>query len=237
MKKVFSFLSLLFVGVICLTGCVFDGGDDSSKYSINVDADENIEVKTYVDYDKDYLIVYLTNNNDFNIGSIEVEAIYYDKDGNKINDDSNSGLGFIKGGKFVATLDLPHDDDYNNYVPDKIDLSVKVDQEYQDIVGGGTLYNNKVQVSHKKVGDEIEITLENTSGIELSTVEVAVLFMKNGKPIYVDSLNGHFEIGEIASETIDIPEDWEASENLDEDVLIDYDDIEIVVNRATGYDF
>ena len=237
MKKAFSLLGILLVEVVCLTGCIFGSGDDSSKYNINIDADENIEVKTYVDYEKDYLIVYLTNNNTFNIGNISVEAVYYDEDGNKINDDYDLGLGFIKGGNFVATLDLPHDDEYNNYVPDKIDLSVKIDQEYQDTVGGGTLYNDKVQVSHKKVGDKIEVTLKNTSGVELSTVEVAVLFMKKGKPIYVDSLNGHFEIGETATESIDIPKDWEASEKADKDVLIDYDDIQIVVNRATGYDF
>lgn len=233
MKKIYGFLGILLVGFLCLTGCSL-GRDDSSKYNINIDADENIEVKTYVDYEKDYLIVYLTNNNSYNIGSFDIEAIFYDKNGNNVGDDSWTELDFISGGNYVIALDLPHDDDYNNYVPNKIDLSVKIDQEYQDIVGERKLYNDKIKTSYKKVGDKIEISLINNSGKELNTVEVAVLFIKNGKPIYTDSLSGYFAIGESDTITIDIPEDWEASENSDEDVLIDYDSIEIVVNRATA---
>lgn len=233
MKKVF--LSLLCSGLVLrlTTGCgIFS--NDLKKYNINVDADENIEVEAYVDYDKDYLIVFMTNNNDYNIGNIDIDATFYDTNGNNIGDDSNTFLDFVSGGKYVFTVDLPHDDDYNNYVPEKIDLSVKVDQEYQDIVGGGTLYNDKIATSYTKTSDEIQVSIKNNSGVELYTVEVAVLFMKNGKPIYVDSLSGSLNVGEFATESIDIPEDWEASENSDEDVLIDFDSIEIVVNRASA---
>ena len=56
----------LFLGLLCgglvlglATGCG-TSTDDSKKYDINVNASENIDVKTYVDHDKDYLIVYLT---------------------------------------------------------------------------------------------------------------------------------------------------------------------------------
>ena len=182
MKKIFVFLSILFVGVLCLTGCAV--GDGSSKYNINVNADENIEVKTYVDFEKDYLILYLTNNNSYNIGCFDVQAIFYDKNGTKIGeDDTSSNLDFVSGGNYVVTIDLPEDEDYNGYVPEKVEISVEIDQEYQDIVGEGNLYNDKVSTFYKKVGNEIEISLTNNSGVELTTVEVAVLFMKNGKPI------------------------------------------------------
>ena len=233
MKKMF--LSLLCGGLVLglATGCG-TSSDDSKKYDINISADENIEVKTYVDYDKDYLIVYLTNNNDYNIGSLDVDAKFYDANGNNVGDDSNTFLDFVSGGNYVYTVDLPHDSDYNNYVPDKIDLSIKVDEEYQDIVGGGTLYNDKVATSYTKTGDEIEVTIKNNSGVELDTVDVAVIFIKNGKPIYVDGISGYLEVGESETESIDIPEDWEASENADEDVLIDFDSVEFVVNRASA---
>ena len=230
----------LFLGLLCgglvlgfATGCG-TSTDDSKKYGINVNASENIDVKTYVDHDKDYLIVYLTNNNDYNIGSLDVEAKFYDANGNNIGDDSNTLLDFVSDGQYVFTIDLPHDDDYNNYVPEKIDLSIKIDEEYQDYVGGGTLYNDKVETSYTKDNDEIEVTIKNNSGVELYTVEIAVLFMKNGKPVYVDGISSYLEVGESETESIDIPEDWEASENSDEDVLIDFDSIELVVNRASA---
>ena len=57
---------------------------------------------------------------------------------------------------------------------------------------------------------------------------------KNGKPIYVDGISSYLEAGESETESIDIPEDWEASENSDEDVLIDFDSIGFVVNRASA---
>ena len=113
-------------------------------------------------------------------------------------------------------------------------MSIQVDQEYQDYVGGGTLYNDKVATSYTKSGDEINVTIKNNSGIELYTVDVTVLFMKNGKPIYVDGISSYLEVGESETESINIPEDWEESENSDEDVLIDFDSIEFVVNRASG---
>lgn len=233
MKKVF--LSLLCGGLVLglATGCGISS-DDSKKYDINVNASENIDVKTYVNYDKDYLIVYLTNNNDYNIGNLDIDAKFYDKNGNNIGDDSNTFLDFASSGNYVFTIDLPHDNDYNNYVLEKIDLSIKVDEEYQDVVGGGTLYNDKVATSYTKSGDKINVTVKNNSDVELNTVNVAVLFMKNRKPIYVGSIRLHLEAGESETELIDIPKDWKASENSDGDVLIDFDSIEFVVNRASA---
>lgn len=233
MKKKIGLSLLVLLGIVGLTGCG-NNTDYSKKYNINVNADENIAVETYVDHDKDYLIVYMTNNNDYNIGSIDTEATFYDNNGNNVGDDSNTLLDFVSGGKYVFTVDLPHDDDYNNYVPEKIDLSIKVDEEYQDYVGGETLYNDKISTNYTKNGDEIQVSIKNNSGVELYTVEVAVLFMKNGKPIYADNISGSLDIGETETESIDIPEDWEASENSDEDVLIDFDSVEFVVNRASA---
>lgn len=229
----------LFLGLLCsvvilglATGCGISS-DDSKKYNININADEKIDVKTYVDYDKNYLIVYLTNNNDYNIGSLDAEAKYYDKNGNSISVESNVILGFVSGGNYVFTMDLPHDDEYNNYIPDKIDLSIKVDKEYQEIVDADALYNDKVTTKYTKSSDNVQVNIKNNSGVKLYTVEVAVLFMKNGKPIYVDNLIDSLDVGESKTESIEIPTNWEASKNLDKDILIELDSIELVVNRAS----
>ena len=56
--------------------------------------------------------------------------------------------------------------------------------------------------------------------------------MKNNKPVMVDGLNGYLDIGESTTEEIDIPIDWEKSD--EEDVFIDYDSIKFVVNRAVA---
>ena len=61
-KKLFLGL-FLFLGIICITGCSFGGGDDSSKYDINIDSDENIETKAYESSDKSKIILYMTKNN------------------------------------------------------------------------------------------------------------------------------------------------------------------------------
>ena len=129
MKKKIGLSLLVLLGVVGLTGCGTTS-DDSKKYDINVNASENIEVKTYVDHDKDYLIVYLTNNNDYNIGSLDVDAKFYDVNGNNIGDDSNTFLDFVSGGNYVYTVDLPHDDDYNNYdvPPWAIKLILRTDE-------------------------------------------------------------------------------------------------------------
>lgn len=97
-----------------------------------------------------------------------------------------------------------------------------------------TLYNNKIVTNYTRNGDEIKVNIKNNSGIELFTVEVVALFMKNSKPIYVDTLRGSLGIRGSKTENIDIPKDWEASENSDEDALIDFDSIEFVVNRASA---
>lgn len=233
MKKLF--LSLLCSVVILglATGCGISS-DDSKKYNVNINADEKIDVKTYVDYDKNYLIVYLTNNNDYNIGSLDAEAKYYDKNGNSISVESDMILDFVSGGNYVFTMDLPHDDEYNNYIPDKIDLSIKVDKEYQEIVGADVLYNDKVTINYTRSSDNIQVNIKNNSGVKLYSVEVVALFMKNGKPIYVDNLIDSLDVGESIKESIDIPINWEASENSDKDILIEFDSIEFVVNRASA---
>lgn len=231
-KKIF--LNLLCFGLVLgfITGCD-KSSDDSKKYDINISADKNIEVKTYIDYDKDYLIVYLTNNNDYNIGSFDINANFYDENGNRVGEDSSTFLDFMSGGNYAFTLDLPEDEEYNKYIPKKTDITVKIDQEYQEVVGSDKLYNDKISTNYNKLDDEVKINLKNNSGVELSTVEIAVLFMKNGKPVYAEGLGGFMDIDESITESIDIPENWEASEKADKDILIDFDSIEIVINRAS----
>lgn len=230
MKRVFSYL-LILIGVVCLTGC--GTTNDSKKYNIDVKSDENINVSTYVSYDESYLIINLTNNNSYDIGSFDVVATYYDIEGNKVDEEDIMELDFKSGSDFVTVLDLPQDDDYNYYVPEKIELEVKVDKEYQEMVELEPMYNDKIKTSYEVEGENILLTVENQSDIDLDDVVVAVLFMKDKKAIAAEALGGPLDKGESITEEVEIPIDWEKSE--DEDVLIDYDDIKIVVNNAVTW--
>lgn len=230
MKKFLKYL-LVLVGVACLTGCGI-GGDDSTKYNIDVKADENIEVKTYIANSNEGLIVVLTNDNSYDIGSFDIDIVYYDESGNEISNDNEMALDFKSGSDYVTMFDLPHDDDYNYFIPEKIEVSVKIDQEYQEIVELGTMYNDKLDISYVENEEDISVTIKNNSGVDLQTVEVAVMFMKNNKPIMIDAIGGSLDINESTTEEIDIPIDWAKSD--EEDVFIDYDSIKFVVNRAVA---
>ena len=227
MKKVFSFLGILLVGVLCLTGCSL-GGDDSSKFDVNVNAPEGMEMKTYVSYEKDYLIIKVKNGGSEDIGAYEVKAVYYDENGNKLDDDFDSGFNFKSGTEMVVSLDMPQDSNYDPITPAKIDLTFETDAEYQSVVGADKLYNESIKTSYTEGSTEISVNVKNTSQYELDTV-VVVAFMKNGKIISIEDLGGNLEPNESVTEQVEIPEDWE-SEN---DELIKYDDIKIFVNEAS----
>lgn len=227
MKKVFSFLGILLVGVLCLTGCSL-GGDDSSKFDVNVNAPEGMEMKTYVSYEKDYLIIKVKNGGSEDIGAYEVKAVYYDENGNKLDDDFDSGFNFKSGTEMVVSLDMPQDSNYDPITPAKIDLTFETDAEYQSVVGADKLYNESIKTSYTEGSTEISVNVKNTSQYELDTV-VVVAFMKNGKIISIDDLSGDLAPNESITEQVEIPEDWE-SEN---DELIKYDDIKIFVNEAS----
>ena len=220
-KKLFLGL-FLFLGIICITGCSFGGGDDSSKYDINIDSDENIETKAYVSSDKSQLIVYMTNNYSYNVASIEVAVTYYDKDGNKVDEDDTTLMHIEKGIDVATYLDLPEDSENNGYVPERTEVKVSIDKEYQTVVDDINMFNSKVSADYKVNGDKVTITLKNNAGVDLIEVNGTVLFMKKNKPVYADSI-GSFKIskGSSESETIDVPIDWSKSD--DEDVPIDYD--------------
>lgn len=227
MKKIFGFLGVLLVGVLCLTGCSL-GGDDSSKLNVNVNAPDGMEMKTYVSYEKEYLIVKINNGSSKDIGAYEVKAVYYDENGNKLSDDFDLGFNFKSGTEMVVSLDMPEDSNYNPITPAKIDLTFEIDEEYQSVVGADKLYNDSIKTSYTKGSTEISVNVKNTSQYELDTV-IVVAFMKNGKIISIDDLSGDLAPNESITEQVEIPEDWE-SENEE---LIKFDDIKIFVNEAS----
>lgn len=231
MKKLFLSICLL-LGVFFITGCNFSGGDDASKYDISISSDKNIETKAYISSDKEQLIVYMTNNYSYNIGSIEVEVTYYDKNGNKIDEDSITLMHIQKGIDVATYFDLPRDKDYNIYVPERMDIKVFIDEEYQTAVDDIHMFNNQVSTDYKANGDQVTITLKNNAGVDLIEVSGTVLFMRKNKPVYAENI-GNFRILKGATESgiIDVPIDWSKSD--EEDIPIDFDSIKVLITRAS----
>lgn len=227
MKRIFSFLAILLVGILCLTGCSF-ARDDSSKLNVNISAPEGMEMKTYVSYEAEYLIIKIKNGGSEDIGAYEVKAVYYDENGNQLDDDFDSGFNFKSGTEMVISLDMPQNSNYDPITSAKIDLTFETDAKYQSVVGADKLYNESIKTSYTESSTEISVNIKNTSQYELDTV-VAVAFMKNGKIVSIKCLSGYLEPNEAITEQVKIPENWE-SEN---DELIKYDDIKIFVNEAS----
>lgn len=230
MKKKIILSIFIFLVVGFITGCSF-GGDDSSKYDININSDNNIETKTYVSSDKTQLIVYITNNYSYNIVGIDVAATYYDKDGNKIDEDVTVLHNIQKGADVATYLHLPDDEDFNGYVPARTEVKVSIDEKYQEMFDDIKMFNDKVSSDYKINGDQVTVTLKNNADVDLIEVNGIVLFMKKNKPVYLEKI-GDFEIanGATKSETIDVPIDWSKSD--DKDVPIDFDSIKVLIGQA-----
>ena len=230
MNRFLKIVIFMLFGTILFTGCSV-GGNDTSKYNINIDSDKNIDTKAYVSADKSQMIIYMTNNYEYNIGSIEVEVVYYDKDGNKIDEDSTSLLNVEKGIEVVASADLPKDSEYNNYVPEKTEIKVTIDEEYQTVTDDINMFNTKVSSTYKKNGKNVDVTLTNNAGVDLVEVEFAIVYMKHNKLVYVDSERVQLNKGANEKISMEIPVDWSKSE--DDDVLIDFDSAKILILRAS----
>jgi len=166
MKKIFGFLGVLLVGVLCLTGCSL-GGDDSSKYNVNLNVPDGMEVKTYTSYDNEYLIIKLENNGDADVGAYEVKAVYYDENGNKLDDDFTSGFNFKSGTEMVVSLDMPQDSNYDPIIPAKVDLTFETDAEYQSVVGADKLYNESIKTSYTEGSTEISVNVKNKTELDV----------------------------------------------------------------------
>lgn len=231
-KRVLMVIPVLLIGIIFITGCSLGGTkDDSKKYNININSEENIKANAYINYDKSELILYMTNNYSYNIGSYEVELIYYDKDGNVINsDDVYRFLGFKSGSDSALTFYLPTDKStYESYVPDKIDLNIVIDQEFQEIVGEKPLYDDEIETSHKVNDQKVDITFKNNSGKTLAEIDAVVVFMKNNKPIAVKEIPLN-KVSDSITDNVKIPNYYD--EKKDDYLLIKYDSIKVVINRA-----
>lgn len=217
-------LSLL--GMMLVTGCgKKDETNTTDKMKINTS--ENIEAKTYNSFDNNELIIYVKNNNSYTIGSANVEIRYYNKDNQLVDDDSTVIQNFKSGGTYVATLGYPYDEDLNTYIPEKVEVNIKIDEEYQKEMEEKPNYIDQITTSYVKDENELIVTINNNSGRTLAEVIGLAVYKKNGVPIATSSLLG-VDVESTQEDTVMIPTEWNQETN--EDVPIEYDEVEIIIN-------
>ncbi len=225
MKKIVYGLFIVLTVGICLTGC---GKKEQGNTSDNfTQKDNNISISRTPNFDNTQLIVMITNNNDKTLGIVDVKYSFKDNDGTIIEEDTESIYNFGAKAKYVTYLDLPVNDDGEYYVPDKVELEATIDEEYQSENGELENYTSYINATSQRDGNDLNVTLTNTSDSKMAEVFAVAVFKKDDKPIATRSfVTDSFESSYV--ETVEIPTYEE-----DGDDPIDYDSVEIVINDAT----
>ena len=228
MKNNFKIFIILVLCILTLTGCSF--GDDSSKYNINISSPKKVNVNAYLSYNKTDIIVYLKNNTNSDINHFKLNAIFYDKDGNKIDESTSYGWDFQKKSEYALEVYLPYDSKTDSYIPYKTDLSFEIDDEFQQ--KSIKSYADKVETNYTVKDNLLSLNIKNNSDVNLDFLTIAVLLMKKNKPIYLEEIYKPIEAGKTVSEDIELPTEWDEN---DEEKTIKYDKVKILILEANGY--
>jgi len=178
--KIIAFLFVLLISCIVLVGCNNgDKEDFSSNDKVkNVFAEKseqeiinNVELNSYILEDES-LLVTLKNNNDFDIKTLWIEPIFYDKD-NKVTGTSKTGFKVIKSGKEVAINDFDVPKNFETY---EIKLYLGEENNYIS-------YTDKIEIESNNTGEKIVVTSINQSNKDLSILDIGIVYYKNGIPV------------------------------------------------------
>lgn len=179
-NKIILFLFIFLISCIVLTGC---NNSDKEELSNNdkvknvfeekseQEIINNVELNSYILKDES-LLVTLKNNNDFDIKTLWIEPIFYDKD-NKVTGTSKTGFKVIKSGKEVSINDFDIPENYETY---KIKLYLGYENNYIS-------YTDKIEIESNNTGEKVVVTSFNKSGKDLSSLDIGVVYYKNGIPV------------------------------------------------------
>ena len=219
MKKKFKVLVILLIGCFLVVGC--GKKNDNIDKHINLNAPNDIKVETFYDSFKEHIIVKLTNESSSNIKALKVEAEYP-------GEDSNIYSVIIKNLKAnnttYAMLELPFDDDFEYYVPNKFDLNILTDGDDLDSIEDVSQYFDKIQTDYSVNDNIINYSLANNSGKILGSVDSIIVYFKDGKPIA-----GDYIMALDVDLVFNLERDVVYKGDIDNPEYLDYDNIEIFV--------
>ncbi len=223
MKKNFKFLIGLLVGCMLFTGC--GKSTDGVDKRINLKAPDGVKVETYYSEDKSSLIVKLSNETSSDINVLDVVATY-PGNGDILDEDEKIVKNIDANSYTYVSLLLPIDEDFNSYIPNKIDLNILTESESIDDAGDTSMYKDFVKLDYKVENDEVNINLTNDTGKILGSIEGVVIYFKDGKPIAADDLYAL-----DVDDNVDLTRDILSYDDTDEVTYIDYDNVEVYLTN------
>lgn len=175
MKKVLGILLCGFL-VLSLTGCGNSSDTDNTNQSSGSNTQEkfnaekiekNISISESAEAADNTIVAVIKNNNDETV-NIEVEAVFYDADGNTLGSDSD--YLSIYNNQEMACNFYNTPSNYSDY-----EINIKAEESYYKN------YSNQIEVSNNNTGDQIAVQVTNNSSDDIESVDIAVVFYNEGK--------------------------------------------------------
>jgi len=179
---------ILMTGMLLLTGCGQANKEDTSNdissnksTTTNVkDIENNIKIVDSNVGADNRLSAVIKNNNNFDVGMIDLVANFYGSDNSLLNTAKESifviGAGREEAVRFYDSAPA----DYSKY-----EITIKAN-DYSSDLNGYTLMNDKVSMQDKDTGDEIDVTFTNNSDQDIQNIDLQVVYYKDGKIVGMD---------------------------------------------------
>lgn len=220
MKKKILLLCLVAM-MLFVTGCGNTGtGGNTGKNELQQENEKltdkiNSEVLQMVNGE---LVVVLKNDNKVDV-NVDIEVEFYDENGQFIKAAQDYAYGLGAGRE--AAVDV-----YD--VPEKF-ATYKV---YADATKSYSItYYDKVELTHSNNGEEIIAQVKNNSGQVIDSIQIAVIYYKDGKAIgYEYDLESDVKADRTANFSLDYPYDKNYRK-------IPFDTYKVYLNSAESYNY
>ena len=223
MKKNIKFLMVLLIGCLLFTGCgekKIEGVDDK----VSLKAPNNVKVETFYSIDNSNIILKLTNEGTEDISDLDILATYPTSQNDLITEDEIILKNLKANSTTYAALMLPINEDFNSYVPNKINLDIMTESENLEGIADTSQMVDLVKADYTVNDNVINFKLTNATGKILGSVSSVLVYFKDGKPIaadYVDALD--------VEDTFELERDVLYTGEEDKMNYIDYDNIEVYI--------
>lgn len=223
MKKNFKFIMVLLIGCLLFTGCG-EKKSEGEEDKLVLKAPENVKVETFYSVDNENIILKLTNEGSEDISDLDILATYPVSEDDLITEDEVFLKNFKANSTTYASLLLPVDEDFNSYIPDKINLDIMTESENLEGIADTSQMVDLVKAEYTINDDTISFNLTNATGKILGTVSSIIVYFKDDTPIATDYIDA-FEV----EDTFDIERDILMVDNQ----KIDYDKVEVYITDIT----
>ncbi len=207
-KVVFVSLTCLILISFLLTGCFStkktnDSNKDTNNPTKETDdststndkrvsfvTKKDIKGEFYFSEDNHKFIMKFTNSGDKDLLALWLSITYKDKNGKVLWETSDS-LKYLKKGSdcyFYDDMNFMYDSiPYDNIeLPAKVEVSLDEGIIDQKFIENFTFYNDKINISYKHDNSYLYTTITNNSDKKIGLFMLAILYLKDNKPIDVD---------------------------------------------------